>query len=120
MCHLVLFMPILALPVFWLLPVAPAVLLYLVILGLSGWLYYVMFKVMRRPRVAGAETLIDRCGKVVDIAGGCPHVRIGNEVWKAESRDTLHDRDTVRVIDRDGLTLRVRRLDPNIDPFNAV
>lgn len=120
MCHLVLFMPILALPMFWLLPVAPAVLLYLVILGLSGWLYYVMFKVMRKPRASGAETLIDCCGKVIDIEGGFPHVRVGNELWKAESRDPLHDHDTVKVIGRDGLTLLVRRLDHDIDPFNAV
>ncbi len=120
MCHLVLFMPVLALPIFWLLPVAPAVLLYLVILVLSGWLYYVMFKIMLKPRQTGAETLIDRCGKVIDIDGGFSHVRIGNEVWKAESRDTLHDHDTVKVIGRDGLTLRVSRLDHDIDPFHPI
>ena len=57
MCHLVLLLPILALPLFWFAPLAIAVPAYVVVLILSGWFYWLAVSAMRRPVHTGAEAL---------------------------------------------------------------
>jgi len=56
MCHIILMMPILALPLFWVLPLSIAAPVYGVILLLSSWLYYFTMQAMRRPTEIGSET----------------------------------------------------------------
>jgi len=107
MCHLVLFLPVFALPVFWLLPWPEATGIYAVVLGLSAWLYYVVVKMMHRPSVIGSHTLIGRCGTVVQSEGCCGLARIGRELWRIESTRDLNDHDPVTVTGRRGLVLQV-------------
>lgn len=110
MCHLILFLPVLALPVFWLLPLSLAAPVYLATLIFSGWMYYVIYGVMHRPKRVGAEALLNRCGRVIKAGGAVSVVRLGNEIWNARSQDPLHPDDRVKVIGRTGLTLTVSRL----------
>ena len=58
MCHLVLLLPVFALPVFWLLPPAVATVLYAAVAAISLVLYLYTFKAMRKPRLNGAEAMI--------------------------------------------------------------
>jgi len=112
MCHLVLFLPVFALPVFWLLPWPEATGVYVAVLALSAWLYYVIIKLMHRPSVIGEHTLIGRCGTVVQAEGSCGLARIGRELWRIESSRDLRDRDPVTVTGRRGLVLQVSTTPP--------
>ena len=47
MCHLILVMPVVALPVLWLLPPSEGLPLYLVVLVVAGAVYWLAFKAMR-------------------------------------------------------------------------
>ena len=107
MCHILLFLPVLALPVFWLLPLPIAGTVYLVTLLFSGWMYYVVLTVMHRPVRVGAETLLNRGGRVIRTQGQQCVIRLGNEIWSARSKGPLSLGDQVQVVGRDGLTLRV-------------
>ena len=109
MCHLILMMPILALPLFWVLPLSIAAPVYGVILLLTSWLYYLAIRAMRRPTEIGPETLVGRTGEVVDVAEDAVWVRVQNEIWKVECSEPLRTGDTVKVTARNGLTLQVRR-----------
>ena len=107
MCHILLFLPVLALPVFWLLPLPIAATLYLFTLLFSGWMYYVVLTVMHRPTRVGAETLLNRNARVIRTQGQRCIIRLGNELWSARSKGQLSPGDSVLVVSRDGLTLQV-------------
>lgn len=110
MCHIILFLPVLAMPIFWLLPLSLALPVYLVVMALSGWIYLSLMRSMRMPKIISAEALLNRRGDVIQVNGSSSLVRIQNELWKAISDDVLHCGDTVVVTDRDGLILHVSRL----------
>lgn len=107
MCHLVLFLPVFALPVFWFLPWPQATGIYAVVVALSAWLYYVVVKIMHRPSVIGEHTLVGRCGTVIQADGRCGLAQIGRELWRIESRRALRSHDPVTVTGRRGLVLEV-------------
>ncbi|AWN14461.1 NfeD family protein [Salinisphaera sp. LB1] len=110
MCHIILFLPLLALPVFWLLPLVWAIPLYLTALAVSAWLYWIMLRGMQRPVMAGPESLLNRHGQVTQCDGGFLMVQIHNELWKATSDDdSLHNGDKIIVIGRHGLVVHVSR-----------
>jgi membrane protein implicated in regulation of membrane protease activity len=111
MCHLILLMPLLMLPVFWLLPLPVAGTLYGLTVALSAWLYYFTWRAMRRPVVTGTEELLHRTGTVIDTANGTIRVRVQSENWSAESMDELRAGDRIKVVGIEGLTLKVRSLD---------
>lgn len=109
MCHLVLLLPLLALPVFWFEPPGVALAIYMPILALSLWVYWIAFKVMHRPVQTGREQLLQATGRVVHTTGGTIYVRIHGETWQAVSTDPLRSGDDVKVLEMDGLRLRVGR-----------
>jgi inner membrane protein len=121
MCHLILLMPLLALPVFWLLPLPAAVLTYAGVAALSGWLYWLAFRAMRRPVVTGSEGLVGSIEEVVEAHGRHVSVRVHGEVWNAKTKDKVRKGDKVRVGGVDGLVLSVLRPEqqarrPKIEP----
>lgn len=111
MCHLILLLPVLALPVFWIWPVAVAVPVYLFVLVISAIVYYLALAAMRRPVRTGPERLLGSDGNVMNVQGKLLAVRIGSEIWGAESPDELHPGDVVQVVGIEGLQLKVRRED---------
>lgn len=116
MCHLILLMPLIALAVFWIWPLAIAAPVYAVVSLLSLWAYALIVRAMRRPVLGGSEELLHSSGEVVDAEGNMLHVRVHSELWNAESREPLHRGDRVKVIGMKGLVLRVERVDAAAGP----
>ena len=118
MCHLILLMPLLGLPLFWLWPLSLALPVYVVILLLSAWFYYYAMLAMRQVVVVGRETLLHTHGKVVRAEPRDLRVRVQSELWRARSGDDLHPGDDIEVIGVDGLRLRVKRLEDDAEPIS--
>jgi membrane-bound serine protease (ClpP class) len=113
MCHLLLLMPLVALPLFWFLPIAAAASLYAVVVALSAWLYVYVFKAWKRPVVTGKEFLVNSTGEVMDVQGHTLHVRVHSEIWSAESGEPLQPGDLVKVTGMESLTLTVEKAPQN-------
>ncbi|MBW1692110.1 MAG: hypothetical protein JRG73_19225 [Deltaproteobacteria bacterium] len=108
MCHVVLFMPVLALPVFWLLPLPQAAGVYGVVLFLSIFLYWKVYQAMRRPVITGKESLVRADGRVLEAdRPNRPRVVVRNEIWNAESKHPLSVGEPVVVLSVRGLRLVV-------------
>lgn len=90
MCHLLLALPLLALPIFWIEPLPIAVSIYVPILAFSLWMYWFTMKAMRRPVETGREELLHSKGEVVDASGRPIRVHVHGETWEAVSEDDLH------------------------------
>jgi hypothetical protein len=58
MCHITLLLPVLALPVFWILPLAVSVPVYAVVVIIAGLVYGYAMLAMRRPVETGVEGMI--------------------------------------------------------------
>lgn len=101
-------LPLLALPLFWVLPLPLAVTAYTIVLLFSLWLYRSMMRYMKRPVQTGMERLRREVGEVVVVNGKKATVRLQNELWHCEGND-LKPGDVVKVVGVDGLSLRVER-----------
>jgi membrane-bound serine protease (ClpP class) len=112
MCHVILFLPLLSLPVFWIWPVAVAAPVYGVILTLSIWTYLFVMWAMKRPVETGTEEMLHAKARVIEAKGSQARVHLHSETWNAISPDPLRKGDWVEVDEIDGLVLRVRRLKP--------
>lgn len=111
MCHLVLALPVIALPLLWLLPVATAGPIYAAVVLLSAAVYWLVLKAMRAPVTTGIETLLHAVGTVRSIEGRGAAVWVASELWLTEpSADALALGDRVEVVGIDGLRLAVRKV----------
>jgi membrane protein implicated in regulation of membrane protease activity len=110
MCHLLLLLPLLALPLFWLVPLSIAVPAYAAVLILSGGTYFLAIRAMHRPVQNGVEALLHSRGEVLAKNGNLFRVRLGGELWNAESKENLHCGDSVEVEAVEELRLRVHRI----------
>jgi inner membrane protein len=79
MCHLVLLLPVLALPVFWLWPLSIAVPVYGLAVAFSIALYLLAMKTMSMPRLNGSDGIVGRTGRVVEIGARGVTLRLGGE-----------------------------------------
>jgi len=108
LCHLLLLLPIVALPVFWLLPPVVAVPLYAVATCIALLVYGAAIKAMRRPVVTGREHMLGSRGKVVRAEGGHLTLNVDGELWAGIcAARQLEVGDRVSVVGMDGLRLRV-------------
>ena len=109
MCHLVLLMPVIALPIFWLMPPAYAVPIYAVIAFLSGLVYWLITRAMRNPVATGTESIIGTSAEVIsasNLPGSSKYlVQAGGEIWTASSADNLRPGETVNIAAVDGIKL---------------
>jgi membrane-bound serine protease (ClpP class) len=108
MCHVILLLPLLSLPVFWVWPLAVAAPVYGVILTVSIWTYVFTMRAMRCPVETGSEGLRHEVGRVIEAKA---RVRIHSETWNAVSSEPLRKGDLVRVVGIDGLTLQVAKIE---------
>ncbi len=113
MCHLILMLPVLGLPVFWLWPLSEAVPVYGVIPALSILVYIYVIRAMRQPVETGAEQLLNSIGKVIGVRAKDASVRVHSEIWRALSAERLEPGDQVEIVAIDGLKLRVRMHAPS-------
>jgi membrane protein implicated in regulation of membrane protease activity len=114
MCHLLLLSPLIALPVFWLLPLSIAAPVYGVVLLVAGSLYWGLFRSVRQPRLNGAEAMLGAHGRVVKLGERDVTVRFHSELWLARPVGRLEVGDEAVVEAIEGLHLRVapaRRVD---------
>ena len=111
MCHLILLTPVFSLVVFWIWPLTVAGPVYAVVVALSLWMYALIMRAMRRPVLGGAEEMLHSVGEVIEVQGNVLRVRVHSEMWNAESKDSLHRGDHVKVVCMTGLILQVRRFD---------
>jgi len=83
MCHLILLLPLFALPVFWLFPFSIALSIYLVTAGISLFLYFLIFKaMMMKPRV-GKEAMLGKTVVVIKDIAPEGKIQYATEIWNA-------------------------------------
>ena len=92
-----------AMPVIVALSVMTGVLLF-VILSMA-------MRAHRRPRVFGAESVINQCATIERVSADQVMARLEGELWSVRCPDPLVVGDRVRVREMDGLTLVVDKLE---------
>ena len=106
-------MPVLALPIFWLMPPSSAIPIYTIIGLTTALLYWLIAKAMGRQPETGSESLIGVMAEVVSQFGPAGHaqylVRSHGELWTASSPDAITTGETVSIAAVDGIRLVVRR-----------
>lgn len=109
MCHVLLVLPLIALPIWWLLPLPLSAEIYGVIAVVTGAVYYMALRMMRTPQAMDPDLIVGTHGRVVSNDHGQLQVQLRGEIWLACGADDLSTGDTVEVTSRDGLTLGVSR-----------
>jgi inner membrane protein len=108
MCHFILLLPVLALPVFWVFSLSIAIPLYAASMVASIVLYLLLIKGMRMPRLNGVDEMVGRTGRVVRVDARRIMLLVDGEYWMADG-DTadfkLCDEALINAID--GLRLKV-------------
>jgi len=109
-CHVVLLMPMLVLPVFWLLPMSLAAPLYGAVAVVSLALYAYAVKAMRQRPLNGAEGMVGEAGRVVEAGERGATLFYHGELWRAQVEgEPLVPGDEALIVGIDGLRLRIRR-----------
>ncbi len=112
MCHLILFLPLLGLPIFWLMPLSFALPSYSVIVLMSVLLYWFIAKSMKQPLQDGFQSLIGTKAEVVSEMGPDHSakylVRSRGELWSAYTSERLQAGDQVSIVAVKGIGLVIR------------
>ncbi|MBI4735258.1 MAG: NfeD family protein [candidate division NC10 bacterium] len=109
MCHLILVAPVLALPVFWLLPFSVALPAYGAVLLLTALIAWPVVTAMRGPQLTGPEAIIGARGEALTELSPHGLVRCQGEVWSATADELIPPGERVRVVAIDRLHARVAR-----------
>lgn len=109
MCHLILLLPLLALPIFKYLPLEEAAFYYGLILIMCGILYWLMMRDMRKPASTGIEGMLGRVGTVIGKTRNGIKVSVKGETWDADCEDEVSEGEKVEVTGLTHLRLRVRK-----------
>lgn len=83
MCHLIFFLPIFGLPVFWIFPFNIALPVYLSIVGISMLLYYKIFQAMGAKVRNGQEAMLGKTGVVLKNIDPEGKIKYATEIWNA-------------------------------------
>ncbi|MFQ5996983.1 MAG: NfeD family protein [Dehalococcoidales bacterium] len=102
MCHLILLMPLLGIPIFWLAPLNVAIPSYLIIVLVSVSLYWLIAKSMRQPIQDGFQSLIGTEAEVVAKLAADHSakylIRSQGELWSAYATDALDIGEWVKIV----------------------
>lgn len=114
MCHLLLMMPVLALPVFWLTPLELAVPGYQFILLLSVFLYWQVTGAMKRPVEDGFQSMVGTKAEVMnrlEASGALMKymVRSQGELWTAWSGEEFQPGEEANVLGTRGVGVVIER-----------
>lgn len=110
MHHLILLLPIAAIPLFWVLPLPAAIVLYLFCLALTAFAWWFITRSLHRPVVTGAQGLVGEAGEVVSLKAGVRHeclIKAGGELWSARCDAGLQPGDSVVIRGVEGIRLEV-------------
>ena len=108
MHHLLLFLPILALLLFFVLPRQVALPLYGIILLGSIYGYWKALQALRQPAVMGRRAMVGETAVVIRVEKGEIEVAYRGEIWKAVSSQPLQPGRQVIIERVEGLILSVR------------
>jgi len=107
-------MPLLGLPLFWLLPLGYALPSYGVIVLMSVFLYWLITRAMRKPIQDGFQSLIGTEAEVVSTLAPDHSakylIRSQGELWSAYSTDTLQPGEPVNIVAVKGIGVVVERV----------
>lgn len=110
MCHVLLLLPVLALPVFWIWPPEIALPAYGLVAAASLGIYALVYWAWKAPLAHGPQTLIGATGRVIDVDGRRVTLRVRGELWLADVRgETLGMGEEAQVTAIDGLRLTATR-----------
>ena len=110
MCHALLILPLIAAPLFWVLPLSAALPAYAAAVLVSGVIYAYAIRAMRQPRQNGADGMIGESGRIVIGEFGDTHIQIRNELWHAVSDFPLPEGERVKVVAAEQTLLRVQKI----------
>ncbi len=122
MCHLILVMPVIALPILWLMPLKFAVPIYVVIVLISAFLYWLIMRAMRKPLQDGFQSLIGTEAEVVykrapgHSARYLVRAKGEGELWSAYSTDVLDIGEWVNIVAVKGIGVVVEQAEPGSHP----
>lgn len=120
MCHFLLLLPVLALPVFWVWPLSISGPLYAFVAIVSVFVYQLVWKAWKTPPANGLQNLIGETGRVVRVGPRNVTLQLGGELWTADVEGpplALGERAVVEGID--GLRLKAR-LAPRNEPLSPI
>lgn len=120
MCHLILLMPVLGLPLFWLLPLGYALPINIALWLISAFLYRLIRKAMMKPIRDGFRSLIGTEAEVVSkraLTHSARYlVRAQGELWSAYSTDALDIGEWVNIVAVKGIGVVIERAEPGSRP----
>lgn len=109
MCHILFVLPLISLPVFFLLPFYQAVVAYALVLLVSGAFYWLIWKDMQRPVTTGIEGMIGAVGQVVQRGERAHKVLVKGGIWDATCEEHVAVGESVEIIGLDRMQLSVRK-----------
>jgi membrane-bound ClpP family serine protease len=83
MCHLVFFLPVFGLPVFWIFPFNAALPIYLFIVVISMILYWKIYQAMTSRVLTGREGMLSKTGMVIQNINPEGKIKYATEIWNA-------------------------------------
>jgi membrane protein implicated in regulation of membrane protease activity len=83
MCHIILAFPILALPLFYFLPLRTAVPIYVMVLAVTAFLYFKIISAMKAKVKTGKEGMIGEEAVVIKDINPEGKVTVWSEIWSA-------------------------------------
>ncbi len=122
MCHLILLMPLLGIPLFWLLPLGYALPTNIALWLISAFLYWLIRKAMMKPVQDGFQSLIGTEAEVVSKRAPAHSARYlvrakgEGELWSAYSTDVLEIGEWVNIVAVKGIGVVVERAEPGSRP----
>ncbi len=113
MCHLILLMPVLGLPLFWLLPPGYALPINIALWLISAFLYRLIHRAMMKPIQDGFRSLIGTEAEVVSKRAPTYSakylVRAQGELWSAYSADVFEIGEQVNIVAVRGIAVVIER-----------
>lgn len=86
MCSPILLLPVLSLPLLWLLPPVQAIAAYTLVFVASAAPYFATINAMRKPALVGMQALLHAIGTVRIVEQRPALIWIHSELWSAEGR----------------------------------
>jgi len=87
MCHLIFFLPVFGLPIFWFLPFKTALAVYLIVCAVSILLYYKVFQALHRKVCTGKEAMLGKTAVVIRNIDPEGKIQYATEIWRATARE---------------------------------
>lgn len=112
MCHILLALPLVALPLLWLLPPRIGVPLYGLASASAVVIYWYAIKAMRQPLLNGLDGMLGERGTVAQVDGDSILVQIHGEIWPAIMPSaTASTGDGIEIIGFQCTILTIRQLE---------